>query len=70
MKAVVISLISNMAIGATLGFSPTAAVAYSNQKITTLDEVLDEEEISWLSKLSLDIKVPTCTLHTRRCTTK
>ena len=61
MKAVVISLISNMAIGATLGFSPTAAVAYSNQEITTLDEVLDEEEISWLSKLSLYINVPACT---------
>ena len=58
MKAVVISLISNMAIGATLGFSPTAAVAYSNEKITTLDEVLDEEEISWLSKLNLDLDVP------------
>ena len=64
MKAVVISLISNMAIGATLGFSPTAAVAYSNQEITTLDEVLDEEEISWLSKLSLDIKCTCMYIYT------
>ena len=40
-----------MAIGTTLGFSPTASVAYSNPNTTTLEEVLDEEQVSWLSKL-------------------
>ena len=39
-----------MAIGTTLGFSPTASVAYSNPNTTTLEENLDEEQVSWLSK--------------------
>ena len=39
-----------MAIGTTLGFSPTASVAYSNPNTTTLEEILDEEQVSWLSK--------------------
>ena len=40
---------SSAGMGASFGFSPIAAVAYANPNSTTLDEVLDDDQISWLS---------------------
>ena len=45
----VIILISNLALGTSFGFTATAAVAFTNPNTTTLDYILNEEEISWLS---------------------
>ena len=48
-RAVTIILISSAGIGATQGFSNTAAVVYVDKNLTTLPEILNDEEISWLS---------------------
>ena len=45
-----IILINSLALGAAYGFSATAAVAFTNPNTTTLNYVLNEEEVSWLSK--------------------
>ena len=45
----VIILISNLALGTSFGFTATAAVAFTNPNTTTLEYILNEEEISWLS---------------------
>ena len=50
LKAMVIILISNLALGTSFGFTATAAVAFTNPNTTTLEYILNEEEISWLSK--------------------
>ena len=52
-RAVTIILISSAGIGATQGFSNTAAVVYVDKNLTTLPEILNDEEISWLSIQSL-----------------
>ena len=52
-RAVAIILISSAGIGATQGFSNTAAVVYVDKNLTTLPEILNDEEISWLSIQSL-----------------
>ena len=49
-SAVGITLTSAIGCGYTQGFSITAAVAFTDPNITTLDRPLDEEEISWISK--------------------
>ena len=49
-RAVTIILISSAGIGATQGFSNTAAVVYVDKNLTTLPEILNDDEISWLSK--------------------
>ena len=46
----VIILISNLALGTSFGFTATAGVAFADPNKTTLDYILNEEEISWLSK--------------------
>ena len=53
LRAVAIILISSAGIGATQGFSNTAAVVYVDKNLTTLPEILNDEEISWLSIQSL-----------------
>ena len=50
LKAMVIILMSNLALGTSFGFTATAAVAFTNPNTTTLEYILNEEEISWLSK--------------------
>ena len=48
-SAVGITLSGAIGIGVSQGFSITAAVAYANPNTTSLNEVLDEDKISWLS---------------------
>lgn len=65
-RAVTIILISSAGIGATQGFSNTAAVVYVDKNLTTLPEILNDEEISWLSIQSLQIvnfKIPILEIH-------
>ena len=50
-SAVGITLSGAIGIGVSQGFSITAAVAYANPNTTSLNEVLDEDKISWLSKV-------------------
>ena len=54
----VIILISNLALGTSFGFTATAAVAFTNPNTTTLDYILNEEEISWLSMYLFSIIIP------------
>ena len=55
-RAVTIILISSSGIGATQGFSNTAAVVYVDKNLTTLPEILNDEEISWLSTIFVNCK--------------
>ena len=48
--AATIILINALGLGTAYGFSATAAVAFTNPNTTTLEYILDEEEVSWLSK--------------------
>lgn len=47
--AMVIALINSISAGTAVAFSTTAAVVYRNASTTTLPQVLDEEQTSWLS---------------------
>ena len=46
--AVGITLSSALGIGISQGFSLITSVTFINSNVTTLEEPLDEEEISWL----------------------
>ena len=60
--AVAITLLSSIGNGTFQGFSTTSAVAYINPNITTLPEIIDEEEVSWLSKDLYDLHISKCFL--------
>lgn len=49
--AMVIALINSISAGTAVAFSTTAAVVYRNATTTTLPQVLDEDQTSWLSTL-------------------
>ena len=51
--ALIIVMVNSISMGSSLAFSTTAAVVYSSPNTTTLNEVLDEEQTSWLSNLAL-----------------
>ena len=53
--ALVIILINSLSVGTAVAFSTTAAVVYKNQNTTTLPEVLDEDQTSWLSKFCRNV---------------
>ena len=40
---------SSAAVGASFGFEPTASVVYANTNTTTLLEIINDDQISWLS---------------------
>merc|ERR1712172_82984 len=46
--ALIIVMVNSISMGSSLAFSTTAAVVYSSSNTTTLNEVLDEEQTSWL----------------------
>ena len=46
--AVTITLVSTLAMGASIGFTTTASIVYANPNTTTLKEILNENETSWI----------------------
>ena len=50
--ALIIVMVNSISMGSSLAFSTTAAVVYSSANTTTLNEVLDEEQTSWLSNVA------------------
>ena len=41
-------MVNSVSMGSSIAFSTTAAVVYSSKNTTNLNEVLDEDQISWL----------------------
>ena len=50
--AMAIVMVNSVSMGSSLAFSTTAAVVYSSKNTTNLNEVLDEEQTSWLGMLN------------------
>lgn len=46
-----IILVNSISTGTSIAFSTTAAVVYRDINVTTLDRVLDDNEISWLMSI-------------------
>ena len=46
-----IILINSISTGTSIAFSTTAAVVYRDIDVTTLDRILDDNEISWLMSI-------------------
>ena len=44
-------LISSLSLGTACAFTATAAVVYGSENTTTLNEVLNEEQSSWLGNI-------------------
>ena len=50
--AMVIVMVNSVSMGSSLAFSTTAAVVYSSKNTTNLNEVLDDDQTSWLGMLN------------------
>ena len=53
MAPVILLFISSLSLGTTEAFTATAAVAYRSENTTTLKEVLNDHQVSWLGKQNL-----------------
>ena len=51
----VIVMVNSVSMGSSLAFSTTAAVVYSSKNTTNLNEVLDDEQTSWLGMLNFQV---------------
>ena len=59
MASVILILISSLSLGTACAFTATAAVVYGSENTTTLNEVLNEDQSSWLGNMDY-CKVTSC----------
>ena len=51
MASVILILLSSLSLGTACAFTATAAVVYGSENTTTLNEVLNEDQSSWLGNI-------------------
>ena len=51
MASVILILLSSLSLGTACAFTATAAVVYRSENTTTLNEVLNEDQSSWLGNM-------------------
>ena len=55
MASVILILLSSLSLGTACAFTATAAVVYGSENTTTLNEVLNEDQSSWLGNMDYTI---------------
>ena len=55
MASVILILISSLSLGTACAFTATAAVVYGSKNTTTLNEVLNEDQSSWLGNMDYTV---------------
>ena len=48
-------LLSSLSLGTACAFTATAAVVYQSENTTTLNEVLNEDQSSWLGNMDYTV---------------
>ena len=55
MASVILILLSSLSLGTAGAFTTTAAVVYRSENTTTLNEVLNEDQSSWLGNMDYTV---------------